>query len=100
MPGVQIIQKQDFVGVIAPTEWEAIKAASALKVVWSDWNGLPDMDEISSFIRGTKSTDHPADTKGNADAALNGSAAMLTATYDSPFEMHASIRPACAVADV
>ena len=25
---------------------------------------------------------------------------MLSATYDTPFEMHASIGPACAVADV
>ncbi len=100
MPGAQIVQKGDFVGVIAGTEWEAIKAASALKVVWSDWNGLPDMDEISSFMRGSKSTDHPADKKGDADAALNGSAQMLTATYDTPFEMHGSIGPACAVADV
>jgi nicotinate dehydrogenase subunit B len=100
MPGVQIVQKGDFVGVVADTEWDAIKATSALKVTWSDWNGLPDMDELSSFIRGSKSTDHPADTKGDADAAINGSATTLTATYDTPFEMHASIGPACAVADV
>jgi CO/xanthine dehydrogenase Mo-binding subunit len=100
MPGAQIVQKGDFVGVVAATEWDAIKAASALKVVWSDWNGLPDMSDMSSFIRGTKSTDHPADSKGLPDAAIHDAAVNLNASYESPFEMHGSIGPACAVADV
>src|SRR5438552_4480735 len=36
IPGVvQVVQKGNFVGVVAQTEWAAIRAAHALKVTWS-----------------------------------------------------------------
>jgi CO/xanthine dehydrogenase Mo-binding subunit len=37
---------------------------------------------------------------GNIDAALAASAATLSATYFTPFQMHASLGASCAVADV
>ena len=36
IPGAQVVWKQGFLGVVANTEWGAIKAAEALKVVWSE----------------------------------------------------------------
>src|SRR5437762_2166861 len=37
IPGiVQVVQKGNFVGVVALTEWAAIRAARTLKVTWSD----------------------------------------------------------------
>jgi len=57
VPGVvQVVQKGNFVGVVAQTEWAAIRAARALKVTWSD----PPMqyptgpDAIYDYLRTTK----------------------------------------------
>src|SRR5215207_4503530 len=35
IPGVQIVHQSGFLGVVAPKEWDAIKAAETLKVEWS-----------------------------------------------------------------
>ncbi|HLZ28438.1 MAG TPA: molybdopterin cofactor-binding domain-containing protein [Chloroflexota bacterium] len=98
--GAQVVTKGDFVGVVAPNEWDAIRAQSALQVAWSDWNGLPDMSDMWSFIRGTDSTPRQVKTTGDVDAGMASAATTLSATYQTPFEMHGSIGPSCAVADV
>jgi CO/xanthine dehydrogenase Mo-binding subunit len=100
IPGAQVLQQGDFVGVIANTEWDAIRAAETLRVIWSDWNGLPDMTDISTVLRGTASVNHPATQAGDVWQALDGAEVGMSATYETPFEMHASIGPACAIADV
>jgi CO/xanthine dehydrogenase Mo-binding subunit len=100
VPGARVVQSGNFVGVVAENEWDAIQGAQNLQCVWSDWEGLPDMNEISSFIRGTPSTDHPGDHKGDAAGAIANAPVSLTATYETPFEMHGSIGPSCAIADV
>ncbi len=42
-PNAQVIVKGNLVGVVAPTEWEAIRAAQqvAAATKWTDWKGLP-----------------------------------------------------------
>jgi CO/xanthine dehydrogenase Mo-binding subunit len=100
VPGAQVVHQGDFVAVIADNEWDAIQGAANLKVVWSDWNGLPDMSDTSDVIRGTEGKENQATSKGDAAGAIAGSAINLSATYETPFEMHASIGPSCAIADV
>ena len=34
IPGVQIVRRNNFVGVVAEREWDAVRAASQLKVTW------------------------------------------------------------------
>ena len=36
IPGAQVVQKGNFVGVVAPHECDAIQAAAQLKVKWDD----------------------------------------------------------------
>ena len=36
LPDVQIVRKSDFLGVVAPHEYDAIQAAAQLKVKWAD----------------------------------------------------------------
>ena len=36
LPEVRVLRKGDFVGVVAPKEYDAIQAAAQLKVVWAD----------------------------------------------------------------
>src|SRR4029077_15411549 len=43
IPGiVKVVRIKNFLGVVAETEWSAIRAAQQLAVVWSEWDGLPD----------------------------------------------------------
>jgi CO/xanthine dehydrogenase Mo-binding subunit len=101
VPGAQVVTQGDFVGVVAEREWDAINAANALQVAWSDWNGLPNMEDVESAIRSTP----PAETRsvkeaGDFSGAMADAATTLNVTYTNPFEMHGSIGPSCAVADV
>jgi nicotinate dehydrogenase subunit B len=101
VPGAQIVTQGDFVGVVAEQEWDAIRAQSALQVAWSDWNELPAMDDIESVLRATPPAEsRPVKNEGDLAAALASAATTLNATYMNPFEMHGSIGPSCAVADV
>src|SRR5579864_2320116 len=101
VPGAQVVTQGDFVGVLAENEWDAIKAQSALQVAWSDWNGLPSMDQMEQVIRDTPPTEsRPIKTDGDFNGAMANAAQTLTASYTIPFQMHASIGPSAAVADV
>jgi len=104
IPGVvMIVREGKFVGVVAKTEWAAIKAAQALKVTWSKPTiKLPaNQDEAYAYLRKTKPmrSQKPVD-KGNVDAALKQAAKNYTRTYRFPFQMHGMIGPSCAIADV
>jgi CO/xanthine dehydrogenase Mo-binding subunit len=104
IPGVvQIVQKGNFLGVVAQTEWAAIRAARMLKVTWSE----PPMqyptgpDAIYDYLRTTKPVaERVATNTGNVASAFSGAAKTFDATYRWPFQMHGMIGPSCAVADV
>lgn len=113
IPGfVQIVRRDNFLGVVAETEWAAIKAAEKLGSVlnpkgptaygakWSDWNGLPQQKDIWQVVQDTSGTNATVSETGSVDVALHSAAKQLHATYRTPFQMHASIGPSCAIADV
>src|SRR5882757_8860969 len=55
IPGiVKVVRQESFLGVIAKTEWAAIKAMRQLSVVWSDWSELPASTELWQHVRQTK----------------------------------------------
>jgi nicotinate dehydrogenase subunit B len=106
-PNTQVIVKGNLVGVVAPTEWEAIKAAQqvASGTKWTDWNGLPGKDRQFQFLKEDadwKSVPAETSKKSNGDVAaeLAKSSKKFSATYQLPFLKHAPIGPAMAVADV
>jgi nicotinate dehydrogenase subunit B len=104
IPGiVKIVQEGNFLGVVAETEWGAIRAAKELKVTWSiPTTKLPaNHDELYAYLKNTKSfRDQVPTDKGNAEAALSQASKTFEATYRWPFQMHGMIGPSCAVADV
>ncbi len=52
IPGAKVVRKGDFIGVVAPREWDAIKAARALRVNWSQMpDPFPDQAQIYDHIR-------------------------------------------------
>src|SRR5919106_1765174 len=104
IPGmVMIVREGKFVGVVAETEWAAIKAAQALKVTWSKPTPkLPaSPDELFAFLKSNKPvrSQKPVE-KGDLNAAFSQAKKTYHASYRWPFQMHGMIGPSCAVADV
>src|SRR5262249_4941328 len=101
VPGhVRVVREANFVGVVAEREEQAIHAAGSLKVRWTTAERLPDMAELHREIRAARTTDKTLSARGDPSAAFAGAAKAISATYEWPFQMHASMGPSCSVADV
>ena len=102
VPGfVQLVRKQDFLAVLARTEWGAIQAARKLKVAWTGGGGLPEFGKLYDFVRATPVAKEEVPVRvGNAKAALAAAGKVVRASYEFPINTHGSIGPACAVAQV
>ena len=104
IPGAASSARKTLIAVVAEREWDAVRAARALKVhvgaavhaVPARWRRLHD------HIRQAKSI-------GSADAGQQGrrrrprsrgAQRVIEAEYEWPLQSHASMGPACAVADV
>jgi nicotinate dehydrogenase subunit B len=95
---VKVIRDGDFVAVVAEREWTAIKAMRALaeKAQWNESASLPDSNALPAAVLALPvkaTTIH--DRKTGASGART-----LEATYTRPYQMHGSIGPACAVAQL
>jgi len=103
IPGVvQVVRQGNFVAVVATEEYAALVGARTLRVNWKAGAPMIPQSTLRTALQ------DPANvyasgievSTGNVDAALAASAATLSATYFTPFQMHASLGPSCAVADV
>jgi nicotinate dehydrogenase subunit B len=101
IPGyVKTVVTGNFVGVVAENEWAAIRAAKALKVSWSaPVAAFP--DDVYRHMRAAQ----PKATRelfkqGDAVAAFASAAKKVQASYEWPFQAHATMGPGCSVADV
>jgi nicotinate dehydrogenase subunit B len=103
IPGVRVVRERDFVAVVAPREWDAVRAAQTLKI---DWHALedafPEMAGLHQHIRSAKVVKREEPVKrGDVAAAFKGPGLRIVeAEYEWPFQSHASMGPACAIADV
>ncbi|WGD49247.1 molybdopterin-dependent oxidoreductase [Bradyrhizobium sp. CB1650] len=101
IPGlIAVVRIGDFVGVVAEREENAILAAAQLKVSWKPTPALPDLADVERALRANPSTPRTLIDKGDVDAAIADAAKPMQRTYVWPYQMHASIGPSCAVADV
>src|SRR5437870_5461921 len=101
VPGlVKVVQRGNFVGVVAEREEQAVRAARELKVAWRSSDSLPDPAALYDVIRRTSASEKVLTSLGDVQAGLAGAATSLSASYQTPWQMHASIGPSCAVADV
>ena len=106
-PNAQVIVKGNLVGVVAPTEWEAIQAADqvASATKWTEWKGLPGNAKLYQHLREESDwTSAPVSKgetdKGDAGAALASAHKKHSATYQLSYMKHAPIGPTMAVAEV
>ncbi|MGY4296263.1 CO/xanthine dehydrogenase Mo-binding subunit [Bradyrhizobium sp. i1.4.4] len=101
IPGIiAVVRIGDFVGVVAEREENAIRAAEQLAVSWKPTPHLTDLADVETALRAHPSTPRTLIDKGDVDAAISGAAKPMQRTYVWPYQMHASIGPSCAVADV
>jgi CO/xanthine dehydrogenase Mo-binding subunit len=100
----RVVRRGDFLGVVASREYDAIQAATSLKVVYAEppaisgsgglWGRLRELDAAGQAPARRQVDD------GNVDAAFAAAARTVSASYAYHFQGHMPIGPSCAVADV
>ena len=101
MPGVvKVVVKKNFIGVVAQKPWQAVQAAAKLKATWTPGVGLPDQATFYDHMRKSPVRDGYTVNSGDVDGTLAAASRVVKATYLHPYQMHASMGTACAVADV
>ncbi len=96
---VKVIRDGNFLAVVAEREWTAVKAMRSLAAAarWREEKTLPDMKRLPAAVLALASQDLTVAEKSGAGAAA---AKTLEATYTRHYQAHASIGPACAVAQL
>ena len=102
IPGARVVWQNAFLGVVADREWDAIKAMQALKVEWSRPQApFPPQATLFDHIRRASVRKREVEKEnGNVDEAFKSAAKVIEAEYEWPFQSHAPMGPACAVAEV
>ena len=111
IPEAHVVRRGDFVGVVAAHEYDAIQAASQLKVSWGDpptisgdgnlWKSMRDLDKAGQApARYADMEAYGPGPIGNVDAALASAAHVVSQSYAYSYNIHAPIGPGCCVADV
>jgi nicotinate dehydrogenase subunit B len=102
IPGARVIREKELVAVVAEREWDAVRAAATLKVTWAQpCTPFPPMETLYDHIRQAKPIGAGVPVnKGDVDATLKTAHRVIEAEYEWPLQSHASMGPACAVADV
>ena len=102
IPGiVKVVREGNFLGVVAQSEWSAIRAARDLKATWSEWKGLPEQAKLYEHVRATKvAKEEVTGNVGNTTEVMaKDGLKKLSATYDFAIHTHGSIGPSCAIAE-
>lgn len=110
IPGARVLREGDFLAVVAPQEWHAVRAARALQVKWSDAPApFPPMASLFDHIRNApKARDSATGGFGSgtpydpepALAAIGRAPRRVEAEYEVAFQSHARMSPSIGVADV
>ncbi len=100
IPGARIVRKGDFLGVVAENEWDAIRAAQQMKVVWETPPALPGNAGLHEHMRAFKTEDSIVLERGNVATGMGGATHTVSQTCLGPYHAHAPFGPNCAVADV
>jgi nicotinate dehydrogenase subunit B len=99
IPGAKVIRKGDFVGVVAEHEWDAVKAARDLKVVWREGPALGSSASVYERMRNDKTVDTIIANKGDPVGMMQKAAFVRESSYFCPYQSHAPFAPNCALAD-
>ena len=98
-PGVVTVRDGSFLGVVAPADATALRAARliARAARWQVTESLPDADDLKGFLLSAPAEEVPVESRRDEGAAATAST-VRTAEYTRPFLAHASMAPSCAIA--
>jgi nicotinate dehydrogenase subunit B len=101
IPQAQIVRIKDFLAVVAPSEWDAVRALRAVKAMWTDSATLAPSEALFETVRATAlASTETLRSVGDATAALAVAPRVIRSSYTWPIQSHASMGPSCAVADI
>ncbi len=99
----RVVHEGDLVAVLSESEWDAVQASRLIEVKWTEpaVSPFPGADKLHAHIRSAPvlKREEPV-RKGDLDAAFKSAARVVEAEYEWPLQSHASMGPACALADV
>ncbi|MFM1885660.1 MAG: Nicotinate dehydrogenase subunit [Pseudomonadota bacterium] len=103
-PAARVVREGDFLAVVADDEWSAVQASRALRVEWTGGlpRPLPGDAGLHEWLRSAPVQRREEVVKSpEVDGLLaTPGARVISAEYEWPLQSHASMGPACAVADV
>ena len=96
--GVKVVRDGNFLAVVAPREWTAVKALRRLRSAarWREDAGLPDIARLPAALLAMPAQDVVVEERQDKVAV----AETLEATYTRHYQAHASMGPSCAVAQL
>jgi nicotinate dehydrogenase subunit B len=96
---VRTVRDGSFLGVVAPTDATALRAARlvAQAARWQITESLPDADDLKGFLLSAPAEDATVESRRD-EAAAAAATTVRTAEYSRPFLAHASMAPSCAIA--
>ena len=99
MPGVTVVHDGDFVGVVAPGELEATRAAAAIQARWKT-TPQPSSAELFEYLKAHAEPGGRGEYEaGSMKDGLASSAHRLKSTYTIAYIQHAPLEPRAAVAE-
>ncbi|MDQ6681599.1 MAG: molybdopterin-dependent oxidoreductase, partial [Pseudomonadota bacterium] len=103
-PGfIKLVTLGDFAAVVCEREEQAVQAMREVRLRWSapTFAFSRDYDALYETLRTAPAKGSKIErSNGDVDAALQGAARRLEAAYEYPFQSHACMGPACAVAQI
>jgi nicotinate dehydrogenase subunit B len=101
IPDIRIVQRNDFIGVVAKREEYAAKAARILRTTWSEEDRLPPQDDLFDALRNSPVLkDQFSFEAGDMSQAMAKGRRHFKSEYNFALQSHGMIGPSCAVADV
>jgi CO/xanthine dehydrogenase Mo-binding subunit len=100
IPGARVVRRGDFVGVVAPREWDAVRAAQLLKVTWDEPAEVPGTEALHEAMRRATTIDNVVQERGDVTAASGAAATTIAMQGHAPYQSHAPFAPNCALADI
>jgi CO/xanthine dehydrogenase Mo-binding subunit len=100
MPGVvSVIRDGSFLAVVSEGEWQAVAAMRALAAAarWEEAATLPDQTDLPAVLQGLE---REVGVVSESGSPAIGAGKTFEATFTRPYQIHGSIGPSCAVAQM
>jgi isoquinoline 1-oxidoreductase len=95
MAGVTVVRDGNFIGVVAPSDRAAARAAAAIDIHWDLPTGLPSSETVYEHFKQTAS----AARAGAAAGETRPAGRAFDASYQIPYIAHVPLEPRAAVAE-